>query len=171
MADTASLLTSPSNPEEKVDDRVFFGLLERAGSMGNYQKLTTLFWCVVGYLCGGLMLITPFLFFQDPYSCLPSELPAGSTCFDYVCGLEADKRSHFVPTPSMYSLANEFGDYRCAKEKMELDFVITMMYVGTVVGFLGLTLAGDLVGRKLLMVVCLGINVAGLLLVIFCANI
>jgi MFS family permease len=85
--------------------------------------------------------------------------------------MEAVKREPYVPTPSMYSLANEFGDYRCAKEKMELDFVITMMYVGTVVGFLGLTLAGDLVGRKLLMVVCLGINVVGLLLVIFCANI
>jgi hypothetical protein len=53
----------------KVDDRVFFSILEKAGSMGNYQKISTIFWCITGYLCGGLMLITPFLFYQDPYNC------------------------------------------------------------------------------------------------------
>ena len=71
----------------------------------------------------------------------------------------------------MHTLANEFGDFRCKKEKMELDFVITLMYVGTVAGSLILTLVGDLVGRKRLMMACLGTNVLGLIIVIFCANI
>lgn len=44
-------------------------MLERAGTFGNYQKLTTLVYCIIGYLCGGLMLIIPFLFYQDPYEC------------------------------------------------------------------------------------------------------
>ena len=61
-------------------------------------------------------------------------------------------RSPFIPNnPTMISLANEFGDYRCDEEKLQLDFIITLMYVGNVVGFLGLTLVGDMFGRKNLM--------------------
>jgi VIT1/CCC1 family predicted Fe2+/Mn2+ transporter len=68
MSEEVSLITS-TEEHEKVDDRVFFALQERAGSMGNYQKGTVALWCLVGYLTGGLMLITPYLFFQDPYNC------------------------------------------------------------------------------------------------------
>jgi MFS family permease len=71
----------------------------------------------------------------------------------------------------MATLANKFGDFRCSKEKLELDFVITLMYVGTVVGCLILTMVGDLVGRKRLMIACMGTNVLGLIIVIFCVNI
>jgi len=46
-----------------------------------------------------------------------------------------------------------------------------MMYIGTVVGFLALTVLGDLLNRKLLMVSCLIINVIGLIIVIFSVNI
>lgn len=58
-------------PEEadSTDSRVFFMMLEKAGTFGRYQKITTLIWCIVGYLCGGLMLIIPYLFYQDPYDC------------------------------------------------------------------------------------------------------
>ena len=64
-----SLITNPEDQNEKVDDRVFFSLQEKVGSMGKYQKLTVALWCLVGYLTGGLMLITPYLFYQDPYVC------------------------------------------------------------------------------------------------------
>jgi len=45
------------------------------------------------------------------------------------------------------------------------------MYVGAVVGFLALTVLGDLLGRKILMVSCLIINAIGLIIVIFSVNI
>jgi len=45
------------------------------------------------------------------------------------------------------------------------------MYVGVVVGFLVLTIFGDLLCRKILMVSCLIINVIGLIIVIFSVNI
>lgn len=74
MAEQVSLpsnQTITSNPEKSHESgsRVFFMMLERAGTFGNYQKLTTLIYCIIGYLCGGLMLIIPFLFYQDPYEC------------------------------------------------------------------------------------------------------
>ena len=47
---------------------------------------------------------------------------------------------------------------------------MTMMYVGNVVGFLGLSLAGDLVGRKVLMVSNLVIALLGLVITIFCVS-
>ena len=66
-----------------MDDRVFFSLIEKVGSMGRYQKIQTVLWCVMGYICGGLILMIPFLLFQDPYSC-----PDGiKDCKEYVCGL------------------------------------------------------------------------------------
>lgn len=80
-------------------------------------------------------------------------------------------RSPFIPNnPTMISLANEFGDYRCDEEKLQLDFIITLMYVGNVVGFLGLTLVGDMFGRKNLMLGNLIICALGLAITIFCAN-
>lgn len=45
------------------------------------------------------------------------------------------------------------------------------MYVGNVVGFFGLTLVGDLMGRKMLMVVNLFLAAIGLTLTILCQSI
>jgi len=70
----------------------------------------------------------------------------------------------------MISLANEYGDYRCDDEKLQLDFIITLMYVGNVVGFLCLTLVGDLFGRKNLLLGNLIIAAVGLAICIFCVN-
>ena len=44
------------------------------------------------------------------------------------------------------------------------------MYVGNVVGFLGLTLVGDLFGRKTLMLGNLAICAVGMIITAFCAN-
>jgi hypothetical protein len=52
-----------------MDDRIFFTILEKAGTSGDYQTVTTILWCLIGYLCGGLSLIIPFIFYQLPYHC------------------------------------------------------------------------------------------------------
>ena len=75
-----------------------------------------------------------------------------------------------MPAKSMTSLANHFGDYRCDKEKLKLDFIETMMYVGGVVGFLISAVIGDLFGRKVLIVGCMCLTVLGLVITIFCSS-
>lgn len=45
------------------------------------------------------------------------------------------------------------------------------MYVGNVVGFLGLTLVGDLMGRKMLLVINLLLCSIGMTLTILCISI
>ena len=137
--------------------------------MGNYQKATVALWCIVAYLCGGLMLITPYLFYQDPYDCGPGY--SEKQCYDLACGTAANDRDQYInPNPTMISLANQFGDFRCPDEKLKLDFIITLMYIGNVAGFLGLTLVGDMLGRKMLMFVNLCICALGMTITIFCAN-
>lgn len=44
------------------------------------------------------------------------------------------------------------------------------MYVGGVVGFLLMTVVGDLVGRKLLITVCMSLTVLGITITMFCSN-
>lgn len=51
--------------ETKDEVSVFFGLMEEVGAMGKYQVLSFSMWCVVAYLAGGLMLMSPFLFYQS----------------------------------------------------------------------------------------------------------
>lgn len=64
----------------------------------------------------------------------------------------------------MESLANHLGDYRCADEAKEITLMITLMYVGNVVGYACMTLVGDLIGRKRLMLANLLICLLGLIL-------
>ena len=99
-----------------MDSRIFFNLLEKAGAFGRYQKAITFIWCIVGYLCGGLMLIIPFLYYQDPYVC--NETFPGNNCQDYVCSLAPSARASYIPQKSMHTLANKFGDFRCPQEKL-----------------------------------------------------
>jgi MFS family permease len=48
--------------------------------------------------------------------------------------------------------------------------MITLTYIGTVVGFLLLSFVGDLVGRKRLMTICMTGVVVGLVIAIFCQS-
>ena len=66
--------------------------------------------CVSSYLTGGLVLITPYLFYQDPYIC---DGKHQKECFDFVCGLDPTDRMYYIPDPSIYTLSNKFGDFRC----------------------------------------------------------
>ena len=88
---------------------MFFGLIQKVGSMGRYQMCHMLLWSIMGYVAGGIVLMTPFLFYQDPYQC-PPDIP---NCKDHVCAMAPESRASFVPTPTIRTLANHFGDYRC----------------------------------------------------------
>lgn len=59
--------------------------------------------CILGYLVGGIMLITPYIFYQDPYKC--EATPLGKTCLEYVCSLPLEQRVPFIQTPTIKSLA------------------------------------------------------------------
>ena len=65
-----TLTTEEDKPEQpEQDDRIFFKLIEKAGLSGRYQNILVLVMCFISYLTGGMMLITPYLFYQDPYDC------------------------------------------------------------------------------------------------------
>lgn len=114
------------------------------------------------------MFMTPFLFFEDPYVC-PDE-PSASECKKLICAMEKSQRPP-PPPESIHSLANHFGDFRCPGEELGFDTVIAFMFFGAAMGFLCLTLFGELVGRKLLMQINLGMHVLGMALTVFCANV
>jgi len=67
----------------------------------------------------------------------------------------------------MSTLGNKFGDFRCESEKMEIDFVMSIGYLGYITGALFNMAVGDLMGRKRLMLVNLAITLLGLAITIF----
>jgi hypothetical protein len=60
------------------------------GLFGKYQVLTIVLWCFVMYLNGGLMFMTPFLFYEDDYVC-PKE-PLTAVCKTLVCDMDESER-------------------------------------------------------------------------------
>jgi len=62
--------------------------------------------------------------------------------------LDPSDRSIFIPPISMLTIGNNFGDYRCPDEKLILDSIETLMYIGAVIGFVAMLFIGDYVGRK-----------------------
>ncbi len=70
----------------------------------------------------------------------------------------------------IHSLANHFGDYRCPSEKLGFDTLIAFMFFGAAVGFLCLTLFGEMVGKKVLMQINVAAYVVGLILTVFCVD-
>ena len=67
----------------------------------------------------------------------------------------------------MDSLANKFGDFRCPNEKLQIDGIITLTYIGGIVGCFINSFIGDMIGRKSLLILSLLFNVLGLIVVIF----
>jgi hypothetical protein len=138
---------------------VFFSLIEKLGSFGKYQQITIVFWCMIIFLCGELLFSTPFLFFQDNYNC--SGLSPDINCKEYVCSLDVSERAKYFPDATIKSLAGELGDYRCDDVKETLDNIIAIMFFGIAFGYLLLTLFGELVGKKMLMLINLGCYIVG----------
>ena len=144
---------------------MFFSLLERAGAWGNYQIMLIVIMCLCGYVGGGFFFISPFLFYQDPYSC-----PALSTdeCHKFVCTLPPEERLCYVPEEAtIFSLASEFGDFRCDSERLVIQFYVSLMLFGKAVGPMIPTMLGDFMGRKRLMLGSMVLYAVGLALVLF----
>ena len=57
--------------------------MEKVGVEGNYQTILSIILCLIGFITGGIVLVTPFLFYQDPYHC--SNNLVGKQCLNYVC--------------------------------------------------------------------------------------
>lgn len=98
MIETSSKTIEDQSQTQASSERVYFQLLEKVGSMGRYQKITIALWSIISYLCGGLMLITPFLFYQDPYQC--TQTTGDQSCHDFVCSLPSEQRYSYIGASS-----------------------------------------------------------------------
>lgn len=126
--------------------------------------------CLSSCMNGQIVFITPLLFYEDPYEC--SNIPSGfDTCNNYVCSLPQESRHLFTPVPVMQTLCTKFGDFRCAEEYATINVVIMIMYSGTIIGYLILSLAGDYFGRKTFLITGLTLGSLGLVLTILSNNI
>lgn len=74
-------------PKEKpaANDRIYFSMLEKVGTIGRYQYLLMTFIFIVGMQASSCFLVNPYLFYEQPFLC-----PQGTKdCKEYVCGLPA----------------------------------------------------------------------------------
>jgi hypothetical protein len=154
--------------EESRDSRIFSSFIDKVGSMGCYQRMLVVVLSIVQYLCGGLFLVAPFLFYQDPYQCTSS--PDGMSCHQYVCSLNPQDRMAFIPETSLRSIPNNFGDFRCSVEKLGLTAAISLMLFGMAGGALFLALIGDRLSRKLLMILSQFAVAIGLVIALCCTS-
>ena len=92
---------------------MFFALIEKVGAMGLYQKSLFVTLSMVSFYMGAVILITPFLFYEDQYDC--SSFSSKKTCFDEICKMDLEDRRQYIPEEIyIRSFSNKFGDYRCA---------------------------------------------------------
>lgn len=92
------------------------------------------------------------------------------TCKAYVCGLPFEQREEFIPAPSMETLANKFGDYRCPAQQQEIDVSVMLMYFSAVVAYVLLAMFGDYLGRKRIMQAGLILSILGLAVSLLAVN-
>ena len=69
---------------ENDKNRIFMSLMERVGLEGSYQTTLIVLLSMISYLTGGLALMAPYLFYQDPYTC-PGLALSGQSCTNYIC--------------------------------------------------------------------------------------
>ena len=62
------------------------------GAMGFDRAILVTILSIVQYLCGGFMLIAPYIFYQDPYHCTSSTV-TNMSCHEHVCSLPKMERS------------------------------------------------------------------------------
>jgi MFS family permease len=141
--------------------------MDKVGGLGKYQMITLGFWCLCCLFCGGFEFITSYLFFEDPYECPASLDLGGKSCFNYVCALPSEQRHPFVPLPSMSTLANNLGDYRCEEEAAILSLHISFMYANGIVAFILLSVLGEWLGRKKVIVIGMIVMIGGIALALF----
>ena len=139
-----------------MDERVFYGLLERVGGNGRYQAITLCVWSLLMIVIGSTKFFLPYLFYQTNYQC-PAE---HGDCKEYVCSLPLDERAPFVQD-GLSSLASKFGDYRCSNSE-ELDRLQSFVYFGGVVGVLAGAVVNEYVTKRMLLIMTVVASIAGL---------
>ena len=75
-----------SNSLPPAGESTFADLVSKVGAFGAYQKLTLVLLFVAACVCGQYTTITPYLFYEEEYSCSMVPQPF-SSCLDYVCSL------------------------------------------------------------------------------------
>ena len=129
-----------------------------------------LLFCIGACICGQYTSVTPFLFYQDQYQC--SSIPSGFiSCLEYVCSLPAGNRANYLPTPSMYTLANKFGDYRCSDVASTINTSILIMFIGTIIAYLFMSILGGYFGRKTFMIIGAFSSIIGTLVAVVASSI
>jgi len=63
--------------------------------MGRYQLTLFLTLSIISLLSGGVILMTPFLFYEDKYDCSKLDTPYASykDCLDQICQFPLEERS------------------------------------------------------------------------------
>ena len=128
--------------------------------MGPYQFQLLIIISFMDLIQGGINFIAPYIFFQEPYSC-PNSADE-SNCITKVCSLPLEERSQYIPESSIYSIADQFGDFRCESEKYKIDWIISFMLFGKVAASIIIAFIGDLFSRKALSITGLAIGVLGI---------
>jgi MFS family permease len=114
--------------------------------MGCYQRMLIVILSMIQFICGGLFLLAPYIFYQEPYQC-PSS--AGElNCHSYVCSLPAEERLAFTPESPLKSISSDYGDFRCSTEKLGIDMYISLMLLGKIAGAAIMALIGNRLSRK-----------------------
>lgn len=75
-------------------------------------------------------------------------------------------RSPFIPEPSLHSMANKFGDFRCPEEAKTLTLVKTLFFAGTFAGIAFLALFGGRLSKVTLMKISCSCTILGMILVL-----
>ena len=136
--------------------------------MGRYQGQLILILALINYLQGCINFIAPYIFYQEPYSCPNSSDEA--SCYTKVCSLPLSERSAYIPESSIYSIPNQFGDFRCEGEKYQIDWIISFMLFGKVAASLIIAFIGDWFSRKTLSITGLSISLTGLIIALLQIN-
>jgi MFS family permease len=124
----------------------------------------------ISLLSGGVILMTPFLFYEDKYNCTKLEVPYDSykDCLEQICKYSLHDREKFLPEQlEIHSFASKFGDYRCPEEQAQLDLIKSFFYSGQLVAFFVASIIGDLFRTKIMVVGGLAIALVGIVIASF----
>jgi hypothetical protein len=78
---------------------IFFTLITKVGSNGRYQLALFFTLTAISLLCGSVILITPFLFYEDKYNCDKLEIATDTykQCLDLICEFPLEAREYYLP--------------------------------------------------------------------------
>lgn len=149
----------------------YFRLIEAVGSRGKYQTLVIALAYLVSFQNGLISLGTPYYFAVAPYSNCPEPYAGVTKCTEYACSLPPEQRAQYLQpqVSELSTLGNEFGDYHCEKSD-EIEAAKGVYFLGGIAGFLIGSALADNKGRRLSLLVSMGLGVFGHCLIIWAVN-